>query len=98
VNSIPRTDFGQTVRRLNLVSSDLSLLTQTLRDPSGKLNQQGSLQKLLTQTELYDNMTRFAVSGSHAFEGFKPVIASFKVFAEKIARDPSVLARGALQR
>jgi phospholipid/cholesterol/gamma-HCH transport system substrate-binding protein len=98
VNSVPRTDFGQTVRRLNLISSDLALLTQTLRDPSGKLNDQGSLQKLLTRTELYDNMNRFAVSGTYTFEGIKPVLAAFRQFAERISRDPSALTRGALQR
>jgi phospholipid/cholesterol/gamma-HCH transport system substrate-binding protein len=43
-------------------------------------------------------MNKFAVSGNYAFEGFKPVIAAFRVFAEKISRDPSAIARGALQR
>ena len=98
VNATPSTDFGQAVRRLNLVSSDLALLSQALRDPSGKLNTQGSIQRLITKPELYDNMNRFAVSGTYAFDGFKQVIGAFKVFAEKISRDPSVLARGALSR
>lgn len=98
VNSVPATDFGQAVRRLNLITSDLTLLSQTLRGPDGKLNRDGSLQKLVTQKDLYENMSRFANSGTSTFEGFKPVIAAFRVFAERIARDPSALTRGALQR
>jgi phospholipid/cholesterol/gamma-HCH transport system substrate-binding protein len=98
VNSVPTTDFGQAVRRLNLITSDLGLLSQTLRGPDGTLNKEGSLQRLVTQKDLYDNVNRFAVSGTSAFEGFKPVIASFRTFAERISRDPAVLTRGALQR
>lgn len=97
-NAVPVTDFGQAVRRLNLITSDLALLSQTLRGPDGKLNREGSLQKLITQKELYDNVNRFANSGTGVFEGFRPVIAAFRVFAERIARDPSALTRGALQR
>ncbi len=98
VNSTPRTDFGQTVRRLNLISSDLSLLTQSLRDPSGQLNTAGSLQRLLTRPDLYENMNRMAVSGAYAFDGLKPILVAFRTFAEKISRDPSALAKGALSR
>lgn len=98
VSHIPQTDFGQTVRRLNRVSSDLNLLTQTLRGPDGSLNSNGSLQKMLTRSDLYDNMNRFAVTGSSTFDGFRPIVAAFRVFAEKIAREPSALTKGALQR
>jgi phospholipid/cholesterol/gamma-HCH transport system substrate-binding protein len=98
VTSKPATDFGQAVRRMNIVASDLSLLTASLRDPSGKLNPDGSLQKLFLKSDLYDNMNRFAVSGTYAFEGIKPVLAALRVFAEKVSRDPSAIAKGALQR
>jgi phospholipid/cholesterol/gamma-HCH transport system substrate-binding protein len=98
VTSTPQTDFGQTVRRMNVITSDLSLLTQTLRDPKGNLNADGSLQKLITRSDLYDNMNQFAVSGTYTFNGLKPVLAAFRIFAEKISRDPSAIAKGALQR
>ena len=98
VNSTPRTDFGQTVRRLNQITSDLTLLTQALRDPSGRLNTDGSLQKFVTRPDLFENMNRMAVSGAYAFDGIKPILASFRVFADKISRDPSALAKGALAR
>lgn len=98
VSANPTTDFGQAVRRLNLMTADMSLLTTALRGPDGRLSTQGSLQRMLARPELYDNINRFALAGNAAFEGFKPILASFRVFAEKIARDPSVLAKGALAR
>lgn len=98
VTANPRTDFGQTIRRLNRVSSDLGLLTGTLRSPDGRLNTDGSLQKLVSRPELYDNINKLAVSGTTTFDGLKPILAAFKIFAEKISRDPSALAKGALQR
>jgi phospholipid/cholesterol/gamma-HCH transport system substrate-binding protein len=98
VNSTPRTDLGQVVRRMNVITSDLSLLSQALRDPGGRLNTEGSLQKLVTRADLFDNMNRMAVSGAYAFDGIKPILAAFRVFAEKISRDPSAIAKGALSR
>jgi phospholipid/cholesterol/gamma-HCH transport system substrate-binding protein len=98
VNAVPQTDFGQTIRRLNRISSDVGLLTQTLRAQNGTLNTDGSVQKILMKPELYDNVNRMALSGTATFDGFKPLIAALRVFADKISRDPSVLAKGALQR
>jgi phospholipid/cholesterol/gamma-HCH transport system substrate-binding protein len=98
VEAQPATDFGQTVRRLNLITNDVNLLTQTLRDRNGKLNQDGSLQKLITRSDLYENMNRFAVAGTHAFDGIRPILAAFRIFAEKISRDPSSISKGALSR
>ncbi len=31
VSAVPQTDFGQTIRRVNRITSDVGLLTQTLR-------------------------------------------------------------------
>lgn len=84
VNSEPRTDFGQAVRRMNLITTDFSLLTQTLRNPNGTLNTNGSLQKFVTQKDLYENMNRMAMA--------------FRKFAETISRDPGVIAKGALRQ
>jgi phospholipid/cholesterol/gamma-HCH transport system substrate-binding protein len=98
VTSLPTTDFGQTLRRLNRISTDINLLTRNLNDGKGNLNPNGSLQKLILRGELYDNFNRLATAANDAFAGFKPVIASFKVFADKVARDPSSMTRGALQR
>lgn len=98
VNATPTTDFGQAVRRLNLISADLNLLSKALKNPSGGLNTEGTLQKLITKPELYDNANRLATTGTNTFEGIRPIIALLRIFADKISKDPSILARGALQR
>ena len=98
VNATPGTDFGQAIRRLNLITADLNLLSKALKSPSGGLNTDGTLQKLITKPELYDNANRLVSSVSTTFDGLKPIIALLRIFADKISKDPSVLARGALQR
>jgi phospholipid/cholesterol/gamma-HCH transport system substrate-binding protein len=97
VNHAPTTDIGQAIRRINLVSADLELLTSKLRDGRGGLNTDGSLQKLLTQPELHDNLNSLAISANQALAQLKTVLASLRTFSEKVARDPSVISRGALQ-
>src|SRR5262249_7359064 len=91
VNVMPTTNFRQAVLRLNRVIADLSLLTRTLNDGQGNLNANGSLQKLVTRTDLYDNLNSMAVSASYTFNGFKPILGSLRTFAEQIARDPARL-------
>jgi phospholipid/cholesterol/gamma-HCH transport system substrate-binding protein len=98
VKHTPTTDFGQTVRRFNRIAADVELLSGTLRTRSGTLNTEGSLQKLLTQGELYDNYNNLAVSASQALSQLKIVLASFRAFAERVSRDPAAISRGVLQR
>lgn len=98
VTSNPTTNFGQTVYRINRIAYDVGLLTQQMGDANGKLNTNGSLQKLVTSSELYDNLNRMTSLASEVLAGARPVVTAFRSFAEKIARDPSILSRGALQR
>jgi phospholipid/cholesterol/gamma-HCH transport system substrate-binding protein len=98
VDGQPKTDFGQTMRRLNVITSDINLLTSTLRTREGRLNSNGTLQMLIARSEVYDNLNRMALNANETFGGLKPVVAALRVFAEKLARDPSTLTRGALQR
>jgi len=97
-STMPTTDFGITIRRLNLIASDLSLLTRALNDGRGRLNRDGSIQKLLLQSELHDNLNKMSVTANEIFGALRPIVASFRVFADKVARDPSAISRGALQR
>jgi phospholipid/cholesterol/gamma-HCH transport system substrate-binding protein len=97
-SAAPTTDFGQTMRRLNKISSDLGLLTQTLNSGRGTLNTEGSLQKILIRSELYDNMNRMATTTTDTFVGFRPILSALKIFADKVARDPSMMTRGALSQ
>ena len=75
-SAYPTTDFGQTVRRLNKISSEIGLLTQTLSNGRGGLNSEGSLQKILVRSELYDNMNRMATTTTDTFLGFRPILAA----------------------
>jgi phospholipid/cholesterol/gamma-HCH transport system substrate-binding protein len=96
-SAVPTTDFGQTLRRLNKISSEVGLLTQTLNNGRGALNTEGALQKLLVQSELYDNVNRMATTTTDTFLGFRPILSALRVFADKVARDPAMMTRGALQ-
>ena len=98
VNHNPSTDFGQSVRRFNRVLSDIELLSSVLRNRQGKLNTEGSLQRLLMQGELYDNANTAVVSANRVLNQLKLVLNSFQAFAERVSRDPSTLSRGILAR
>ncbi len=97
VNQTPTTDIGQAIRRINVLAADLELLTSKLRDGRGGLNTDGSLQKLLTQPELHDNLNNMAIAATQTLAQLKTVLASLRTFSEKVARDPSLISRGALQ-
>lgn len=98
VKHTPTTDIGQGFRRLNLVLADLELLTSRLRAPGGGLNTDGTLQKLLVQTDLHDNLNRMALSANQAFLQLRAVLATLRTFADKVASDPSSMTRGAFGR
>ena len=98
VSHAPTTDIGQAVRRINLIAADLELLTSKLRDGKGQLNTDGSIQKLITQSDLHDNLNRMAVSASQALVQLKTVLASLRTFADKVSSDPGSLTRGALRQ
>ena len=97
VNHTPSTDVGQAVRRINILATDLELLTSKLRDGRGGLNTDGTMQKLLTQAELHDNFNSVALSANQTLAQLRAVLADLRVFADKVARDPSAIGRGALQ-
>jgi phospholipid/cholesterol/gamma-HCH transport system substrate-binding protein len=98
VSRQPATDFGQAVRRVNRIASDVELLTQTLRNEQGGLNDAGTIQKLLTQTELHDNLIRLASSADQVLSQLKIVLAAFRRFADKVSQDPSAISRGILRQ
>ena len=93
VNHAPSTDIGQAVRRINVLAADLELLTSKLRDGRGGLNTDGTIQKLLTQAELHDNFNNVALSASQTLAQLRAVLADLRVFAEKVAQDPSAIGR-----
>ncbi len=97
VDRTPTTDLGQAVRRLNRIASDMELLSNTLRNKGGGLNTAGSLQRLLTQGDLYENLNTMAVSANQALAQLRLALVSFREFADKVSRNPGAIAKGALQ-
>lgn len=93
---VPQTAFGQTIQRLNRVTYDVSMLTREITDGQGHLNSNGSLQRLLTDPELYNHLNAAAANASRVVTLAERVVANVNRFAERIANDPSVLGRGVL--
>ena len=91
------TDIGQAIRRINIVTADLELLSSKLRDGRGGLNTDGSIQKLLTQAELHDNLNAMAINATQALAQLKIVLGNVRTFVDKVSRDPSSITRGAFQ-
>ena len=97
VNRQPATDVGQAFRRINILTADLELLTSKLRDGRGGLNNNGSLQKLLTEAELHDNINAMAINATQTLTQLKSVLNTVRAFVDKVSRDPSAITRGAFQ-
>jgi phospholipid/cholesterol/gamma-HCH transport system substrate-binding protein len=95
--STPTTNIGQAMFWLNRITGNISLLTGNLSDSKGRLNPNGSLQRLFTSPELFDNLTKAAASANDVFALARPAIRNLSTFAEKIARKPSTLTEGALR-
>ena len=94
----PTTNIGQSMYWLNRITGNVNLLTSGLSDGKGRLNPNGSLQRLVTSPELFDNINKMAASANDVILLIRPAIKSLGVFADKIARDPAVIGRGVLQR
>jgi len=97
ITATPSTDFGNTVRRVDLIAGDVALLTRAFRGQNNTLNTEGSLQRFVTRPEVFENISRMAASGAAAFEGIRPILASFRKFADQISRDPGAISRGAFR-
>jgi phospholipid/cholesterol/gamma-HCH transport system substrate-binding protein len=94
----PTTNIGQSMFWLNRITGNINLLTSNLSDGKGRLNPNGSLQRLFTNPELFDNLNKLATSANDVVALIRPAVKSLGVFAEKIARDPAAISRGVLQR
>ena len=93
----PRTNLGQAMLGLNSVTYDVGLLTRNLRGKDGRLNPNGSLQKLVTQTELYDNFNQMASAARETIAHARTALKNLNQFAERVAKDPGVIGSGVLR-
>ena len=94
----PTTNLGQAVYWINRVAANVQLLTNGLNDGKGKLNPNGSIQKLILTGELHDNLNKAVLAANEVIALVRPAVKSIGVFAEKLARDPGAISRGVLQR
>lgn len=95
----PTTNGGQAVMRINRIAYEFGLLTAQLTDRTGRrLNPNGSLQKLIMEAALYDNLNKASISVTDVFMAARPIMRNISEFAERIARDPAAIGRGVLQR
>lgn len=93
----PVTNAGQVLLRLNAMVAQLGLLSKTLADPDGKLNTNGTLQKMLTDPSLYAEATSALRGANEIVRTMRPAVKNLTTFSEKVAADPSVISRGALK-
>ena len=96
--SLPTTKAGMMIQHLNRVAYDLSLLTTKMEDGKGGLNPNGSLQRLILESTLHEDLRGAAIAARVVFAEAKTVMKNFNAFAERIARNPSELTKGALSR
>ncbi|MDX2035092.1 MAG: MlaD family protein [Isosphaeraceae bacterium] len=98
VNVAAKTNFGQVLMRVNRIAADVGVVTRNFVDASGKMNPNGTIQRLVTDPQLFDNFNKVAAGAADLISTLRPAAASLRVFAEKVARDPAAITRGALQR
>ncbi len=95
--TIPTTNIGQALVRLNRIPPTSACSPPPWPTATGKLNPNGSIQQLMLNPELYDNLSRAAVSANEVFLLARPVVKNLVEFSRKIASDPGAMAKGALR-
>lgn len=86
------TDLANTMRNVQSMTRDLAVVSRAINSSDGSLN------KLITDPSMYQNLDRAAVSLSVLLQNLKPVVADLQVFGDKIARHPELLGvRGVVQ-
>ena len=97
----PLRDNGEQI--VNSINSSLrnldELLAQVVYLTRAINNREGTLGKLVYETEVYDQINRAVGNVEGITRQLKPIVSDVRVFTDKIARDPRQLgARGLLER
>ena len=90
----------QIVTRVDRAVSRMDELLGILSDFGRKLNSgQGTLGKLMSDPELYNNLNSTVRNIECLSRELKPIISDVRVFSDRIARHPEILGvRGAIQK
>jgi len=90
------TEVKSSIGNINGLVSRISKFTQSL---SKLQDSEGTIGKLLNDTELYDSVLQTAENVRQLSVRLDPMISDLRMFADAIARDPgSIGVRGALDR
>lgn len=92
----PRTNIGQALMRANRITYDISVLTAYLTDGKGHLNTRGTLQRLVADPQLYEDVRLLMRSANATVSEAGSVLRTFGVFADKISQNPSLISQGVL--
>jgi phospholipid/cholesterol/gamma-HCH transport system substrate-binding protein len=79
---------AESVKNLNAVSADLARTLKVLTQS------EGTVQKLLSDPSLYNNLNQAAVGVERILARLEKVARDLEVFADKIARKPETLGVG----
>lgn len=86
-------NLDEASRNLNVVMADLQVVLHQFR------NGDGSLQRLMRDPALYQNLDDAAALLAHSLTQFEPILKDVGVFADKLARHPGELGlQGVLTR
>jgi phospholipid/cholesterol/gamma-HCH transport system substrate-binding protein len=92
----PTTNLGQILFRTNKIAYDISVITAYLQDGKGRLNTRGTLQRLVADPQLYEDVRLVVRSADATVNDARAVLRTFGSFAEKISRDPGLISTGVL--
>lgn len=81
-------DVAETVKNLNAVSADLARTLKVLTQS------EGTVQKLIADPSLYNNLNASAVGVARILARLEKVARDLEVFADKIARKPETIGVG----
>lgn len=86
-------DLERTLGNFNEITTQLVDFSEAIN------NQEGSLGKLVYDSELHDRLNRAAANVEETTRRLRPIVNDVRVFTDKIARDPRQLGvKGALDR
>jgi ABC-type transporter Mla subunit MlaD len=81
-------DITDTARNLNAVSAELARVLKAVNQPDG------TVQKLIADPSLYNNLNESAVGVARILARLEKVVRDLEVFADKIARKPETIGVG----
>ncbi len=84
--------LDKTLSNLQSVSDDLDEFSRTIRE------EEGTVQKLMTDPKLYNNLNNSAASLAALMRNLEPAVRDLRIFSDKVARHPELIGVGGALR